>query len=62
MQLLVICDNEGVVYVINKMTSSEVSLILKKLAVSLMQLNTVIRAKHVSGKSHVELVTVSQLC
>ena len=52
MQLLVICDNEGVVYVITAMASSEVSLI-RKLTVSLMQLNTVIRAKHVPGKSHV---------
>ena len=55
MQLLVLCDNESVVYVINKMTSSEVGLmsLIRKLTVSLMQLNTVIRAKHVPGKSNV---------
>ena len=55
MQLLVLCDNEAVCYVINKMTSSEVGLmsLIRKLTVSLMQLNTVIRAKHVPGKSNV---------
>ena len=62
MQLLVLCDNELVVYVINKMTSSEVGLmsLIRKLTVSLMQLNIVIRAKHVPGKSNVSADMLSR--
>ena len=55
MQLLLLYDNEEVVYVINKMTSSEFGLMsfIRKLTVSLTQLNTVILAKRVPGNSNV---------
>ena len=49
------CDNEAVVFVINNSTISEVGLVtlIRKSTVSLMQLNNVIRAKHVPGNSNV---------
>ena len=54
-RLLILCDNEAVVYVINKQSSRDSSLmsLIRTLTVTLMQFNIVIRAKHVPGKLNV---------
>ena len=48
-RLLVLCDNEAVVYVINSQTSKDKKLmsLIRTMTVSLMRNNVILRAKHV---------------
>ena len=54
-RLLVLCDNEAVVYVINSQTSKnkELMSLIRTMTVSLMRNNVVLRAKHVPGKKNI---------
>lgn len=53
-RLLVLCDNEAVVHVINNQTSKDKQLmsLIRKLTVALMKNNLILRAKHVPGKQN----------
>ena len=62
MQLLVLCDNEAVVYAINKQSSRDKALmsLIRTMTVTLMQCNVVLRAKHVPGKQNVVADSLSR--
>ena len=51
-RLLILCDNEAVVYVSNDQTSRDSNLmsLIRTMAVLVMQHNVILRAKHVPGK------------
>ena len=54
-RLLVLCDNEAVVHVINNQTSKDKDLmsLIRQLTVALMNNNLILRAKHVPGKLNI---------
>ena len=60
--LLILCDNEAVVYVINSQTSKEKHLmsLIRTMTVSLMRNNVILRAKHVPGKQNIIADTLSR--
>ena len=53
-QLLVLCDNEAVVFVISNQSSRDAGLmpLVRTMTVAMMRQNVVVRAKHVPGKSN----------
>ena len=53
--LLILCDNQSVVFIINALSSRDSSLmsLVRMMTVTIMQYNIVIRAKHVPGKHNV---------
>ena len=54
-RLLILCDNQSVVCIINSQSSRDSSLmsLVRMMTVTIMQFNIVIRAKHVPGKHNV---------
>ena len=60
--LLILCDNEAVVYVISSQTSKEKHLmsLIRTMTVSLMRNNVILRAKHVPGKQNIIADTLSR--
>ena len=60
-RLLILCDNQSVVYIINNLSSRDSSLmsLVRMMTVTIMQFNIVIRANHVPGKHNVVVDVIS---